>query len=102
MKYTFKCVAKFDFVDVDTFSAFILCDMVEKLEDDGVIIENVLVAAAEVEDHGDATKEEVDVSTTEEEVVHVEEESEDVEEFYVSDHEYDWGGDEECKQEEAK
>ncbi|KAK8686514.1 hypothetical protein V6N13_125538 [Hibiscus sabdariffa] len=88
MKYTFKCVAKFDFVDVDTFSAFILCDMVEKL--------------AEVEDHGDATKEEVDVSTTEEEVVHVEEESEDVEEFYVSDHEYDWGGDEECKQEEAK
>ncbi|KAK8713463.1 hypothetical protein V6N13_148679 [Hibiscus sabdariffa] len=31
MKYTSKRVANFDFVDVDTFSTFTLCEMVEKL-----------------------------------------------------------------------
>ncbi|KAK8619692.1 hypothetical protein V6N13_135974 [Hibiscus sabdariffa] len=45
-------------------------------------------------------EEEVDVVVTKEEVdVAKEEEYEDVDEFDVCDHAYDWGGDEECRQE---
>ncbi|KAK8497124.1 hypothetical protein V6N12_019279 [Hibiscus sabdariffa] len=52
-------------------------------------------AATEEEEEGDtATEEEVDVAEEEED-------SEATEEFDVSDHEYDWAGDEECRQDDG-
>ncbi|KAK8986475.1 hypothetical protein V6N11_010031 [Hibiscus sabdariffa] len=52
-------------------------------------------AATEEEEEGDtATEEEVDVAEEEED-------SEAAEEFDVSDHEYDWAGDEECRQDDG-
>ncbi|KAK8978584.1 hypothetical protein V6N11_055571 [Hibiscus sabdariffa] len=218
MKYTSKCVANFDFVDVDTFSTFTLCEMVEKLvvdapfavywrvpnaalstasvrplktdhdciammnnvedlneeeeiyeedhddeeevnedeihgvatgeeevyEDEEIHVDaneedvvvateeeknddiaaseeeeeegDVVVTEEEVDDaeeevndtttkeEGDATEEEEEGDTaTEEEadVVEEEEDSEATEEFDVSDHEYDWAGDEECRQDDG-
>ncbi|KAL4376601.1 hypothetical protein GQ457_02G042110 [Hibiscus cannabinus] len=52
------------------------------------------VNAATTEEKGDATEEEVDVAKEEED-------SEAAEEFDVSDHEYDWVGDEECRQDDG-
>ncbi|KAK9003868.1 hypothetical protein V6N11_018764 [Hibiscus sabdariffa] len=125
MKYTSKSIAYFDFVDVNTFSTFTLRDLIEKL---GVVgsfvvcwrLPNVALSTASIrplkndhdyheeEDYEDEVEvevyeeeeEEVDVVVTKEEVdVAKEEEYEDVDEFDVCDHAYDWGGDEECRQE---
>ncbi|KAK8993881.1 hypothetical protein V6N11_008096 [Hibiscus sabdariffa] len=159
MKYTSKHVANFDFVDVDRFSTFTLCEMVEKLvvdvpfaiywrvpnaalstasvrplktDHDCIAMINSLpdnrrkknddIAASEEEGDVVANEEEVNDATTEEEgdvvateeeeegdiateeeadVVEEEEYSEATEEFDVSDHEYNWTRDEECRQEDV-
>ncbi|KAK9029906.1 hypothetical protein V6N11_031348 [Hibiscus sabdariffa] len=62
------------------------------------------VNVATIEEEGDATEKEEEGDTTTEEEVDVVEEEEDskaTEEFDVSDHEYDWAGDEECRQEDG-
>ncbi|KAK8689666.1 hypothetical protein V6N13_088379 [Hibiscus sabdariffa] len=56
------------------------------------------IAASEEEGDDAATEEEVNVATIEEEE---EEDFKAVEEFDVSDHEYDWVGDEECRQKDG-
>ncbi|KAK8588928.1 hypothetical protein V6N12_023338 [Hibiscus sabdariffa] len=76
----------------------------EEKNDDIVASEEEGDVVATEEEVNDATSEEEgDVVATEEEadVVEEEEDSEATEAFDVSDHEYDWAGDEECRQEDG-